>query len=180
MEKIVRDLKISEFNRTLSLLSKAIEIEKQMAELGGQQTQLDHEIVQWESMPNTRELEETIKVNRTKLREINQKKQELGNYQAELKRLAAHILEVVFDGGFCLKKDDLKVEFLREYIYLLTEIEQLNDELFAVGDVFYEKADLLLLLYDQYGREQEELIYEIANMESTEILMERFTEYFKL
>lgn len=179
-QDIIRELKISEFNRTLSFLSKAIEIEEQMKEMGEQQTQLDEEIRQWERQLNPEALKEMIQVNKEKMKEIKDKKLKLGAHQTQLKKLATHMIEFLFgDGDFHIYKEEIKEEFAKEYIYLLTEIELFCGDCLAVGEVFNEKADLILLLYDKYGREKEHLIYEIANMETDEELANDFRDYFE-
>lgn len=155
----IRELKLSAFNRALLILSRAIEIERQMKELVRKKLQLQQN---------------------EERREVEEERLALYLYQKQLKKLAAYIFEFVFEGNeFFVQKEDLKEEFAEEYIYLLTDIELLDDEVLPVNRVFSQKTDLILLLYDKYGREHEDLITEIAEITENDQLSGYFTDYFE-
>lgn len=169
MENVsVRDLELCEFNRILPIVSKIIGVEGEIKKLEEQQKQLQKEINQKKEPPKL--LDETL-----------EEKRELGDYKEKLKELVSHTLSFALDDDMLfIQKDEIDRDYSKEYIYLLTNIELPNGKYLEVDRLFAEKAELILLLYEKYGRQQEKLIYAIANLERYSTLDGFFTDYFEL
>lgn len=180
MENVsVRELALCEFNRILPIISEVIVFEREIKKLAEQQKQLQEEINQKKKIPEI--LDETLEEKREKVQEILKRKRELCEYKEKLKELVSNALCFAFDDEILfIQKDEINRDYSKEYIYLLTNIPFPNGEYLEVDRLFAERAELILLLYEKYGRQQEKLIYAIANLERDSTLDGFFTDYFEL
>ena len=188
----IRDLKVFEFNRALSYVSEILEIERKKAKLQREWYAIQGELKQWDTelKSSSSYTKDEISIIQSFMESINARKAEidkeqddLNEYEDELEKLVKKVLEFVIVEGeyFALTKEEIQESFAEEYIYILTEIKLDNNSTdIFISDLFEHKSDLILLLYDVYGREQEELISDIADADPEEEFENSFYDYFSL
>ena len=186
----IRDLRVFEFNRALSYVSKILEIERKKAKLQREWYAIQGELKQWDTelKSSSSYTKDEISIIRSFMESINARKAEidkeqddLNEYEDELEKLVKKVLEFVIVEGeyFALTKEEIQESFAEEYIYILAEIKLDNNSTdIFISDLFEHKSDLILLLYDVYGREQEKLISDIADANSEEEFENSFYDYF--
>ena len=186
----IRDLEVFEFNRALSYVSEILEIERKKAKLQREWYAIQGELKQWntELKSSSSYTKDEISIIQSFMESINARKAEidkeqdnLNEYEDELEKLVKKVLEFVIVEGeyFALTKEEIQESFVEEYIYILAEI-RLENYTVTISDLFDRKSDLILLLYDVYGREQEELISDIADANPEEEFENSFYDYFSL
>lgn len=186
----IRDLRVFEFNRALSYVSEILEIKRNCEKLGKEQLKLQIELDQWynelalnsssyteDEICNIKTFQDSINA---RIAEIDEEQEDLKEYEKELEKLVKKVLEfVIGDENLDLTKEEIQESFVEEYIYILTEIKLGNDETYiAIPELFEHKSDLILLLYDVYGREQEELISDIGDVDLDDEFENSFYNYF--
>ena len=156
----IRTLKIFEFNRALSYVSEIIEIERKIEKLETERKMLKLEQGDWEkeeaeTAGEIRDIEQIVKTIVGKCAKNVSKQEDLQKYLKELKHLLSNILEfVIGDSDLELKKEEIQISFLEEYVYLLSEY-LLEGESIIIERLFENKADLAILIFESYGRERE-------------------------
>lgn len=184
----IRDLRVFEFNRALSYVSEILEIKRKCEKLGEEQLKLQIELGQWydelltssyteDEICNIKTFQDSIN---ERIEEIDEELEDLREYEEELEKLVKKVLEfVIGDEYFALTKEEIQESFVEEYIYILTEIKLGDDARdIVISNLFEHKSDLILLLYDVYGREQEELISVIADADPEDRFENSFYNYF--
>ncbi len=184
----IRDLRVFEFNRALSYVSEILEIKRKDVKLRKEKNELSDERNQWYHELNLNYLSYTRdeisdigafqKSIKERIAEIDKEREDLKEYEKELKKLVEKVVEFVMCGGTLdLTKEEIQESFVEEYIYILTEIKLQDDDLtnVLISDLFEHKSDLILVLYDVYGREQKELI---SAIEDEDALDGSFEGYF--
>lgn len=182
------DLRVFEFNRALSYVSEILEIKRKNTKLRKEKDELDRELDQWhdevalnsssyteDEICNIKAFQDSINA---RIAEIDKGREDLKEYEEELEKLVKKVLEfAIGDKYLDLTKEEIQESFTEEYIYILTEIRLENDTV-TISNLFERKSDLILLLYDVYGREQEELISDIADANPEEEFNSSFYNYF--
>ena len=181
----IRTLKIFEFNRALFYVSEIIKIERGISKLQQEIRMINAECNEWEyeETENGQEQEDIKQIIKNlvlKEQEINDEIKVLESYLTKLKDLVSKILEfVIEDEDLELTKEEIQPSFLEEYVYLLSE-PLLEDGCIIIEQLFENKAELAILIFENYGREKEELLVDIVNTDCQDYLPNCFVDYFPL